>query len=102
VIVLALENPSFDHLPGFLDHPDPSVDGWRRGGPSPARVGTAGPKVTATPGRAEPVLPVDPDHQRSSVPRREQQPAPGDDRVTNDAYDRYQPGADTDFPRGKH
>jgi phospholipase C len=33
VVVLALENRSFDHLLGYLVHPDPAFDGLRHGGP---------------------------------------------------------------------
>jgi len=61
VIVLALERRSFDHVLGFLDHPDPVFDGLTKGGPftNPAWHGQ-GPPVVVSPG-AKPVLPVDPE-----------------------------------------
>ena len=33
VVVLALENRSFDHMLGFVEHPDPAFDGLLHGGP---------------------------------------------------------------------
>jgi phospholipase C len=33
VVVLALERRSFDHVLGFLDHPDPAFDGLIKAGP---------------------------------------------------------------------
>ena len=42
VVVLMRENRSFDHMHGFLDHPDSSHDGIRQGRPTPpARAGPA-------------------------------------------------------------
>ncbi|NUR60815.1 MAG: hypothetical protein HOV87_19450 [Catenulispora sp.] len=66
VIVLMLENRSFDHMLGFLDHPDPHFDGLRAGGPhtNPGWDGAA--PVAATPG-AKPVLPSSPDHSHDAV-----------------------------------
>src|SRR5919204_2774413 len=67
VIVLVLENRSFDHLLGFVPHPDPRFDGLTRGGPydnPPWRGG--GPPPPATPD-ARVVLPVDPDHGHDAV-----------------------------------
>jgi phospholipase C len=65
VVVLMLENRSFDHLLGFVPHPDPALDGllgrthtnpgWRRG-----------PVVAASP-TAKKVLPVGPDHSHDAV-----------------------------------
>ena len=65
VVVLMLENRSFDHLLGFVPHPDRAFDGllggthsnpgWRRG-----------PAVTASP-TAKKVLPVGPDHSHDAV-----------------------------------
>src|SRR5262249_56410156 len=65
VVVLMLENRSYDHLLGYVPHPDPSFDGllgrartnpgWRRG-----------PAVAASPD-AKQVLPVGPDHSHDAV-----------------------------------
>jgi phospholipase C len=66
VIVLVLENRSFDHMLGFLDHPDPAFDGLSRGGPY-ANPGWRGrPAVMARPG-AKPVVPRSPDHSHNGV-----------------------------------
>jgi phospholipase C len=67
VIVLALENRSFDHMLGFVPHPDPLFDGLTGGGPftNPPWHG-GGAAVAATPD-ARPVLPVDPDHGHDAV-----------------------------------
>jgi len=67
VIVVALENRSFDHLLGYVDHPDPLFDGLLKGGPyrNPAWHGQ-GPPVEVSPD-AKPVLPVDPDHSHDAV-----------------------------------
>ncbi len=67
VIVLALENRSYDHMLGFVPHPDPLFDGLTAGGPftNPA-WGGEGPAVAATPD-AKTVLPVDPDHAHEAA-----------------------------------
>jgi hypothetical protein len=67
VIVLALENRSFDHMLGFVPHDSPLFDGLTRGGPytNPPWRGT-GPPIPATPD-AKPVLPVDPNHSHDAV-----------------------------------
>jgi phospholipase C len=65
VVVLCLENRSFDHMLGFLDHPDPSFEGLRHGGPygnPDAAKATVGP----TP-EAKRVLPFGPDHSHDAV-----------------------------------
>jgi phospholipase C len=65
VIVLALENRSFDHLLGFLDHPDPNFDGLGDGDyTNPGWKGQ--PAVAATPDGKR-VLPLDPDHSHDAV-----------------------------------
>jgi hypothetical protein len=66
VVVLALENRSFDHLLGYLDHPDPTFDGLRRGGSfvNPRWPGL--PAIAANDG-AKTVLPVDPDHSHDAI-----------------------------------
>jgi phospholipase C len=66
VIVLALENRSFDHMLGFLQHPDPRFDGLRAPGPH-ENPGWAGrPAVPATPDATD-VIPVGPGHSHESV-----------------------------------
>jgi phospholipase C len=66
VIVLALENRSFDHMLGFLEHPDPRFDGLRGGGQyeNPGWAGSS--PVPAAPG-AKTVVPVGPDHSHDGV-----------------------------------
>jgi hypothetical protein len=59
VIVPALENRSFDHMLGFLDHPDPAFGGLDHGGPYTNPGWAGGPPVPAAPG-AKPVLPLGP------------------------------------------
>jgi phospholipase C len=66
VVVLALENRSFDHLLGYLDHPDPAFDGLRHGGPYTNPGWNGGAPVPASP-NAKTVLPVDPDHSHDAV-----------------------------------
>jgi phospholipase C len=67
VIVLVLENRSFDHLLGFVPHPDAAFDGLTKGGPytNPAWR-NQGPPVPAS-SDAKPVLPADPDHSHDAV-----------------------------------
>jgi phospholipase C len=67
VVVLALENRSFDHMLGFLDHPDPKFEGLSRGGPyeNPG-ADKDGPPVAAT-AVAKNVLPFGPDHSHDAV-----------------------------------
>jgi phospholipase C len=68
VIVLMLENRSFDHLLGYLDHPDPSYPNLNRIKPScPVRPDEpSGPVVGTTPD-AHAALGVDPDHSPEAV-----------------------------------
>ncbi|MDQ1737367.1 MAG: phospholipase [Pseudonocardiales bacterium] len=66
VVVLCLENRSFDHMLGFLEHPDPTFDGLRTGGPHENPGYDGGPSVAATPG-AKKVLPFGPDHSHDAV-----------------------------------
>lgn len=66
VIVLALENRSFDHMLGFLRHPDPAFDGLGHGGPFTNPGWRGGPSVEVS-ADAKPVLPVDPDHSHAAV-----------------------------------
>ena len=66
VVVLCLENRSFDHMLGFLDHPDPAFDGLLRGGPHDNPGWPGGERVAATSG-AKKVLPFGPDHSHDAV-----------------------------------
>jgi phospholipase C len=65
VIVLVLENRSFDHMLGYLDHPDPGFDGLLRGRTF-TNPGWDSQPVEAAP-HAKRVLPVDPDHSHDAV-----------------------------------
>jgi len=67
VIVLVLENRSFDHLLGYLNHPKvQAFDGLARGGPYANPGWENGPAVPAS-NDAKFVLPVDPDHSHDAV-----------------------------------
>jgi phospholipase C len=66
VIVLALENRSFDHMLGFLQHPDPRFDGLLEGGRYENPGWNGSPSVPVTP-TATPVIPVGPDHSHEGV-----------------------------------
>jgi phospholipase C len=66
VIVLVLENRSFDHMLGFLGHPDPRFDGIIRGGPHANPGWGSGLRVPAAP-HAKHVLPIGPDHSHEAV-----------------------------------
>jgi phospholipase C len=66
VVVLCLENRSFDHMLGFLPHQDPAFEGLLRGGPYENPGYQTGPAVPATPD-AKKVLPVGPDHSHDAV-----------------------------------
>ncbi|WP_194916941.1 alkaline phosphatase family protein [Catenulispora rubra] len=66
VVVLMLENRSFDHMLGFLEHPDPAFDGLLTGGPHTNPGFEGGPPVAATP-NAKAVLPQDPNHEHDAV-----------------------------------
>jgi phospholipase C len=65
VVVLCMENRSFDHMLGFLDHPDQTLDGLLRDGPH-TNPRSSGEVVAASPdGKA--VLPYGPDHSHNAV-----------------------------------
>ena len=66
VVVLMLENRSFDHMLGYLDHPSPDFLGLRKDGLY-RNPGWAGGAPVATSPDAKSVLPVDPDHAHSAV-----------------------------------
>jgi phospholipase C len=66
VVVLCLENRSFDHMLGWLEHPDPAFEGLR-GADGHANPGwDGGPAVLASPA-AKRVLPFGPDHSHDAV-----------------------------------
>jgi len=65
VVVLMLENRSYDHMLGYVPHPDPSFDGLS--GRAFTNPGWGrGPAVAASPD-AKQVLPVGPDHSHDAV-----------------------------------
>ena len=66
VVVLCLENRSFDHLLGHLEHPDPAFEGLLRGGPHTNPGWDGAPPVEASP-HAKRVLPFGPDHSHDAV-----------------------------------
>jgi phospholipase C len=67
IVVLCLENRSFDHMLGFLDHPAKAdFDGLLNGGPFDNAGFRGAPRVAATPG-AKKVLPFGPDHSHDAV-----------------------------------
>jgi phospholipase C len=65
VVVLMLENRSFDHLLGYVRHPDPSFEGLLGG--EFANPGWAGGSPVAASPSARPVLPFGPDHSHDAV-----------------------------------
>jgi phospholipase C len=66
VIVLALENRSFDQMLGYLDHPSPEFDGLRGAGPYASRAWKGDTPVVATMD-AKSALPIGPDHSHDGV-----------------------------------
>jgi phospholipase C len=86
VVVLCLENRSFDHMLGYLDHPDPQFEGFRRSGPCANPGWAGGPPVTPS-STAKRVLPMGPDHSHDAV--MEQLAVAGSDgsrRATNTGF----------------
>jgi phospholipase C len=65
VVVLCLENRSFDHMLGYLDHPDQTFEGLRQGQHDNAPW-EGQQRVAPAPG-AKRVLPVGPDHSHDAV-----------------------------------
>jgi phospholipase C len=88
VIVLMLENRSFDHLLGYLDHPSPDFDGI----PPPAGFGI--PRDPDDPSKGEVGtrmrrwvrLRVDPDHSHEAVMGQLGLSRPGVTEPTNDGF----------------
>jgi phospholipase C len=69
VVVLMLENRSFDHLLGYVQHPDPAAfDGLLGAGPF-TNPNWKGSPVAASPS-AKQVLPAGPDHSHDAVMRQ--------------------------------
>ncbi len=66
VVVLALENRSFDHLLGYLDHPSADFDGLKAGGPYTNPGWDGGPPVAAN-ANAKSVMSVGPDHSHDAA-----------------------------------
>jgi phospholipase C len=66
VVVLMLENRSFDHMLGYVPHPDPGFDGLLGAGPFTNPRWWRGPAVAASPD-AKQVLPFGPDHSHNAV-----------------------------------
>ena len=66
VIVLALENRSFDQMLGFHPSSNPDFDGLLHGGPYQNPGYDGGPQVAAGP-TGKHVLPIDPDHSHDAV-----------------------------------
>jgi phospholipase C len=65
IIVLMLENRSFDHMFGFLPHPDPRFEGLARGASNPA-VHPVGTRIPASPCAGKSIE-VDPGHHHDEV-----------------------------------
>ncbi|HLZ37646.1 MAG TPA: alkaline phosphatase family protein [Mycobacteriales bacterium] len=65
VVVLVLENRSFDHMLGYLEHPSPAFDGLTDG--SYTNPGWDGGPPIATSPTAKTVLPFGPDHGHDAV-----------------------------------
>jgi phospholipase C len=86
VVVLALENRSFDHMLGFVPHADPAFDGLLVGGPYTNPPWRGGPPIPATPD-AKSVLPVDPNHSHDAVMQQLQIEGLGSNRrATNQGF----------------
>jgi phospholipase C len=85
VVVLCLENRSFDHMLGFLPHPNPEFEGLRRGGPHENPGYQGGPAVPATPD-AKRVLPFGPDHSHDAVMNQLGAAERGVRHPTNDGF----------------
>ena len=66
LVVLMLENRSFDHMLGYLPHPGSDFDGLLHAGPHQNPGWNSGPTVPVS-SDAKYVLPVDPDHAHDAV-----------------------------------
>ncbi len=83
VIVLALENRSFDHMLGFLDHPNSAIEPLTQDGRYANPGWAGGPSVSVRP-TAKPVLPIGPDHSHDGV--MEQLALDGQGKPTNQGF----------------
>lgn len=84
VVVLCLENRSFDHLLGYLPHPDSSYNGLLSGGPH-QNPRSNGDMVRATPDATK-VLPYGPDHSHDAVMMQLANPTGGDSQPTHQGF----------------
>jgi phospholipase C len=66
VIVVVLENRSFDHMLGFLEHPNPAFERLTEDGRYANPGWAGGPAVSVSP-NAKRVLPIGPDHSHDGV-----------------------------------
>ncbi|HKR70513.1 MAG TPA: alkaline phosphatase family protein [Streptosporangiaceae bacterium] len=66
VVVLCLENRSFDHMLGFLQHPSNDFNGLLQGGPY-TNMGWDGHSRVPVTAKAKRVLPFGPDHSHDAV-----------------------------------
>jgi phospholipase C len=68
VVVLIMENRSFDHLLGYLEHPDPAYPNLDRIKPScPVDPAHSDGRRVSTVASASPVLGTDPDHSHQAA-----------------------------------
>jgi phospholipase C len=67
VVVLALENRSFDHMLGYLDHPSPDFDGLIGKADDCRNPGWGGGTSVCVDDMAKTVLPIDPDHAHTAI-----------------------------------
>src|SRR5215813_1520809 len=66
LVVLCLENRSFDHMLGFLEHPAEDFNGLLRGGPYDNEGWDGGNRVAVS-AQAKRVLPFGPDHSHDAA-----------------------------------
>jgi phospholipase C len=86
VVVLCLENRSFDHMLGFLQHPSNDFNGLLNGGPYSNKGWDGNSRVPVTP-KAKRVLPFGPDHSHDAVMEQLKVTGRGADRhATNDGF----------------
>ncbi|HEX2193139.1 MAG TPA: alkaline phosphatase family protein [Acidimicrobiales bacterium] len=88
VIVLMLENRSFDHLLGFLDHPSSDLDGipWPAGFGNPRDPDDPSKGETGTREQRRLRLRVDPDHSHAAVMEQLGLSRSGAAEPTNDGF----------------
>jgi phospholipase C len=88
VIVLMLENRSFDHLLGYLDHPSPEFDGipWPAGFANPLDPEDPSKGQAGTHMRRRVRLRVDPDHAHAAVMEQLGLSRPEATQPTNDGF----------------